>query len=184
MEFRRATSNDIPAVLEIQAANFIDNLKPLERQNGFLSVEFPRTQLEATAEELGIIVAIDHGRVVGYLCASSCAFNRQFTLLARMMEQFDRITFRGRPLASSRLFIYGPVCIDRVYRGRGVLRGLYEALCKEVAGRFDVGVAFVADENPHSLRAHINSLRMDHVGNFTFAGKDYHILAFEVPVSS
>jgi acetyltransferase (GNAT) family protein len=128
----------------------------------------------------GHIVASEGGRLAGYLCASSCAFNRQFPLLACMMEQFDGIMFRGRPLASARLFIYGPVCIDRPYRGRGLLRGLYEALRKEVAGRFEVGVAFVADENPHSLRAHVNRLGMDHVGDFNFAGKDYHILAFQV----
>ncbi|MBU6434470.1 MAG: hypothetical protein KGS09_19780 [Nitrospirae bacterium] len=46
---------------------------------------------------------------------------------------------------------------------------------------FDVGVAFVADENAHSLRAHLDRLGMEQVGDFAFSGKDYHILAFEVP---
>lgn len=37
MEFRRTTREDIPAILDVQAANFIGNLEEVERQDGFLS---------------------------------------------------------------------------------------------------------------------------------------------------
>lgn len=181
MEFRRATPEDVPAILAVQVANFIGNLDEAERQDGFLSVEFTRKQLEEMADNVGIIVASDGARLAGYLCASSCEFNRPFPLLASMMQQCDEIDYGGRPLASSRLFIYGPVCIDRSYRGRGLLRGLYETLKKEVAGRYDVGVAFVAGDNPHSLRAHVDGLGMDLVGEFVFSAKRYHLLAFHAP---
>lgn len=80
----------------------------------------------------------------------------------------------------TRVFIYGPVCIDRAYRGRGLLRGLYETLRREVAGRYDIGVAFVADDNPRSLRVHVDGLGMGDVGEFVFWGKQYHILAFHM----
>ena len=130
---------------------------------------------------VGIIVAVVGGRLAGYLCASSCEFNRPFPLLAAMMQQFDAIDYHGRSLVSSRVFIYGPVCIDRSYRGQGVLRGLYETLRQEVVGRYDIGVAFVADDNPHSLRVHVDGLGMTHVGEFVFSGRQYHILAFDVP---
>ena len=169
------------AILDLQSANFIGNLAPSERQAGFLSIECSLAQLEAMAADVGIIVACEDGRLAGYLCASSCEFNRQFPLLARMIEQFGRMSVRSRLLACSRVFIYGPVCIDRPYRGRGVLGGLYQTLKNTVAGRFDVGVAFVAKENAHSLRAHVEQLTMEHVGDFGYSGKDYHILAFEVP---
>lgn len=180
MEFRRATQEDIPAILDLQAANFIDNLEDAERHDGFLSVKFTRQQVEEMAGHVGVIVAAFGGRLAGYLCASSCEFNRAFPLLTAMMRQFDAIHYRGRLLASSRVFIYGPVCIDRSYRGRGLLRGLYETLQQEVVGRYDVGVAFVADDNPHSLRVHVDGLGMAHVGEFAFSGKQYRILAFDV----
>lgn len=181
MEFRRAKLEDITAVLDVQAANFIGNLEDAERRDGFLSVKFTRQQLEEMTGEVGIIVAATGGRLAGYLCASSCEFNRPFPLLAAMMQQFDVIDYHGRSLTSSRVFIYGPVCIDRSYRGRGLLRGLYETLQQEVAGLYDIGVAFVAEDNPNSLRVHVDGLRMAHVGEFAFSGKQYHILAFEVP---
>lgn len=180
MEFRRATREDIPAILDVQAANFIGNLEDAERRDGFLSLTFTHRQLEEMAGQVGIIVAAIGGRLAGYLCASSREFNRPFHLLAAMMRQFDAIDYCGRLLASSRVFIYGPVCIDRSYRGQGLLRGLYDTLLQEVAGRYDIGVAFVADDNPHSLRVHLDGLGMAHVGEFSFSGKQYHILAFDV----
>jgi len=180
MEFGRATSEDIPAILDLQAANLISHLDEAARQDGFLSVEFTRKQIEEMADHVGIIVARDGIRVAGYLCASSRKFNQAFPLLAAMMERFDRIDYLGRSLTSSRVFIYGPVCIDRFYRGRGLLTGLYETLKKEVTGQYDVGVAFVADDNPHSLHAHVKGLGMDRVGEFVFSEKRYHILAFGV----
>lgn len=180
MEFRRAKDVDIPAILDMQAANFIGNLKDAERRDGFLSVKFTRRQFEEMASHVGVIIAAAEGGLAGYLCASSCEFNRSFPLLVAMMRQFDAIDYRGRSLAASRVFIYGPVCIDRSYRGQGLLRGLYDTLLQEVVGRYDIGVAFVAGDNPHSLRAHVDGLGMTHVGEFTFSGKQYHILAFAV----
>lgn len=180
MELRRAKREDIPAILDVQAANFIGNLEDAERREGFLSVKFTRRQLDEMVNHVGIIVAADEGRLAGYLCASPCEFNRPFPLLAAMMQQFDAIDYRGRSLVASRVFIYGPVCIGRSYRGQGLLRGLYETLQEEVVGQYDIGVAFVADDNPHSLRAHVDGLGMAHVGEFAFSGKQYHILAFDV----
>jgi L-amino acid N-acyltransferase YncA len=180
VEFRRATSEDISAILDVQAANFIDNLDDAERQDGFLSVELTRKQLDEMANSVGVMVATDGVRLAGYLCASECDFNRQFPLLAGMLQRFASLTYHERPLNSYRLFIYGPVCLDQSYRGRGLLQGLYEALRNEVAGRFEVGVAFVAENNPHSLRAHVDCLGMVRVGDFRFGGQGYHILAFGV----
>ena len=51
---------------------------------------------------------------------------------------------------------------------------------REVAGRFEVGVAFVARNNPHSLKAHVAGLGMAEVGEFEVKGSVYVILAFKV----
>lgn len=79
---------------------------------------------------------------------------------------------------------FGPVCIDRPHRRRGLLRGLYEALKNEIAGQFEVGVAFVARDNSHSLQAHVAGLGMTDVGDFEVKGKIYAILAFSAPLKS
>lgn len=185
MEFRRARPEDVSAILRLQAANFIGNLAPQDRQYGFLSAEFTPEQIAAMTTDPGVIVASDQGSIVAFLCASRRDFDHQSPVIARMIEQLDRVHFRGRILSSYNAFIYGPVCIDRSQRGRGLLRGLYETLTREVSRRFEVGVAFVARENEHSLQAHIQGLGMVEVGRFQCGGRDYVIVAFSVaPVSS
>jgi hypothetical protein len=151
------------------------------RREGFLSAEFSRHQVAAMAEDLGIMIAVESGVVAGYLCAFRNEFNHGSAVLAEMLKSYDRVQFAGKPLCSYDSYIYGPVCIGKGYRRRGLLRGLYAAQKRDLMGQFDVGVAFVARNNPHSLQAHIAGLGMDEVGDFAVRGNIYVILAFRLP---
>ena len=181
VKFRRAGTADYEAILRLQAANYVGNLSEDERREGFLSAEFSRQQVAAMAEDLGIMIAGVAGVVAGYLCAFRNQFNHGSPVLVEMLKSYDRVQFRGKPLNSYNSYVYGPVCIGKRYRQRGLLRGLYEAQKRDLAGRFDVGVAFVARNNPHSLQAHVAGLGMDEVGDFKVKGNIYVILAFPLP---
>ena len=180
VEFRRAKPQDFSAILKLQSDNYIGNLPVEGRKEGFLSAEFTPDQVAAMADDIGIIVASESESVLGYLCGFRCDFNHRSPVIAKMLEAFDRVHFQGNPLASYKTFIYGPVCVGRAHRGRGLLRGLYEALKEEAARRFEVGVAFVARNNPYSLRAHVAGLGMAEVGEFEVRNNVYVILAFNV----
>jgi hypothetical protein len=129
IRFRRAGAQDLHAILEIQAANYVANLSLEDRADGFLSAEFTHAQIAAMAADLGIMVACDSKEsVLAYLCGFRCDFNHQSPVVAKMLDSFATAEFEGRPLNSYNTFIYGPVCIRRAHRGRGLLRGLYEQL--------------------------------------------------------
>jgi hypothetical protein len=181
MVFRSAQARDYAAILRLQSANYIGNLSEGERGEGFLSAEFSQEQIEQIASELGIVIAVDAGIVAGYLCAFRNQFNHGSPVLTKMFECYDRLRFQEKPLHSWNTYVYGPVCIDRMYRGRGLLKGLYEAQKRGLTGRFEVGVAFVSRDNPHSLRAHIVGLSMTEVGDFEAKGNTYVVLAFALP---
>jgi hypothetical protein len=181
--FRLATGDDYPAILRLQQANYIHNLAIEERKHGFLSAEFSPEQVAAIAEDLGIMVAVVGGVVVGFLCAFRKEFPHGSPVITKMLDAYDRVVFVGRRLSAFNSYIYGPVCIGRDYRGRGLLRGLYEAQLRDLAGRFELGVAFVSRENPHSLIAHVNGLGMKEIGAFEAGGRAYIILAFLVPAA-
>jgi predicted GNAT superfamily acetyltransferase len=182
--FRRAKPPDYPAILRLQSANYIANLSEKEREEGFLSAQFTPRQVAEIAEDLGTTVAIVNGNLVAFLCAFRKEFDHRSPVIAKMLESYDLVTFDGRPLASYKTYIYGPVCIDRAYRRKGLLRGLYEAQKQDLAGSFDVGVAFVSRSNPHSLSAHIAGLGMTDVGDFELKSNVYVILAFRLPAQS
>ena len=178
--FRRAQPQDYSAILRLQSDNFIANLSEEDRKEGFLSAEFSREQVAKLAEDLGTSIATVDAKVAAFLCAFRNEFNHGSPVIAKMLDAYPSVRFDGKPLSSHNSYIYGPVCVDRAYRRRGLLRGLYEAQKQDLAGKFDIGVAFVSRRNPHSLNAHIAGLGMSEVGDFELKGNVYVILAFRL----
>ena len=181
IEYRRAQPGDYATILILQSANFIANLSAAERREGFLSAQFTPEQTAQIAADLGTMLAVVDGRIAGFLCAFRNEFETGSPVIAKMMEAYDRLNFEGKPLRSFRSYIYGPVCIAREYRRRGLLRGLYQAQKEDLAGQFDIGVAFVARNNPHSLSAHVGGLGMIEAGDFSLEDNGYATLVFRLP---
>jgi len=180
VSFRQAQPDDYAAIVRLNAANFIANLSEEERRDGFLSAVFTLEQTAAMAEDLGTTVAIVDGRVAGFLCAFRNEFDHGSPVVAKMIESYRRLHFDGKLLDAYKSYAYGPVCIDRAYRRKGLLRGLYQQQKRELAGRFEVGVALIARANQHSLDAHVRGLGMTDVGSFEVNGNLFATVAFRV----
>jgi predicted GNAT superfamily acetyltransferase len=178
--FRRAVATDYPAIVQLNVANFIANLSEDEQRDGFLSAVFTLEQTAAMAEDLGTTVAVVDGQVAGFLCAFRNDFNHGSPVVAKMIESYDRLSFQGKLLNAYKSYAYGPVCIDPAYRRRGLLRGLYQEQKRQLAERFEVGVALIARTNQHSLQAHIAGLGMTDVGSFEVNGNVFATVAFRV----
>jgi len=181
VEYRRAGREDYLAIVRLNEANFIGNLSAEERREGFLSAVFTLEQTAAMAEDLGTTVAVVDGALAGFLCAFRKDFPHGSPVVAKMVESYDRLRFEETPLSRFSSYVYGPVCIERTFRRKGLLRGLYQAQRKELAGRFEIGVALVSRDNPHSLAAHVAGLGMTEVGDFECRGQRYATLAFRLP---
>ena len=179
--YRRARPSDYPAILQLNSANFIANLNEAERQDGFLSAVFTPKQTAAMAEDLGTTVAIVDGVLAGFLCAFRNDFDHDSPVVAKMIESYQHVRFEGKLLSSYVTYAYGPVCIDRGYRHKGLLRGLYNQQIQALAGQFEVGVALIARNNPHSMAAHVEGLGMTEVGEFEVSGNIFATVAFRVP---
>jgi predicted GNAT superfamily acetyltransferase len=101
-----------------------------------------------------------------------------------MIASYGHMEFEGVSLSSYRSYVYGPVCIDRAFRRRGLLRGLYEAHKQDLAGKFEIGVALVSRHNRHSLDAHIAGLGMVAVGDFEVNDNVFATVVFRVRETS
>ena len=179
-QIRRARVSDYAGIVRLNRENYIVNLELEDRRDGFLSALFTLEQVAAIAEDLGIMVASEGAAIAGFLCAFRNDFNHGSPVVAKMIESYDSTMFEGKRLTLYRTYAYGPVCIDRAHRRRGILRGLYDAQKKELAGRFEVGVALIARDNPHSMDAHVFGLGMTEVGEFEVNGKLFATVAFRV----
>lgn len=179
MLIRRAITDDHPGIVDLIARYHYDRLSPEERDGGFLSAEFTLQQVAETAGDLGVFVAREAGVVAGVVFAFRHDAGNHPPIVREMLRTAETSSFRQQPLGARRLFVYGPVCIAREHRGRGLLRSLFSAALKELSGRYDAGVTLVANHNTHSLGAHIEGLGMERVGEFDFNGRRHSVLAFD-----
>ena len=176
--YRKANATDFPQLISLQKDNLLTNIESKDRQDGFLSIEYSYEQLERLDNELGIFVAIEGNGLLGYLIAQTMDSAIHSPLIRTMTNRFPNVTFRSRSLSEYSIFMYGPVCIDKDARGKGILEGLCNTMLKTLKGRYDVGVAFVSENNPRSLIAHRDKLDMQMVDAFEFNGQRYKTLVF------
>ncbi len=181
VQYRRAGARDYSAILGLNQANLRGNLDREECSDGFLSALFSASQIAAMAEDLGIMVAVIENKVAGFLCAFRNEFDHGSAVVGKMIESYNHIRLDGRALSDYRSYVYGPVCIDRPHRRKGLLRGLYEAQRKDLAGLFEIGVALVSRDNPHSLEAHVLGLGMTIAGDFEVNGQPFATVVFRLP---
>jgi hypothetical protein len=179
LKYTKAETQDLPKILELQKQNLLENLEPQDQQDGFLSIEYSPEQLARLNDDLGIFVAVDNDHLVGYLIAQTMDYALQYPLTTTMVNRFPNVLYRSRPLSGFKALIYGPVCIDKESRGRGILEGLYGVMLKTLHGQYDIGVAFISRENPRSLYAHRDKLGMKVVDEFEFNGQLYDTLLIE-----
>jgi hypothetical protein len=95
-----------------------------------------------------------------------------------MIGRFPDLAFNAKPLPQQRNLIYGPVCVARQARGRGVLGGLLSALSGALIDRYETGIAFISQTNPHSYYAHVTKLGMQVIDEFEFDQRRFWTVAF------
>lgn len=183
---RKAQPADYPGILALHRENLISNLPASQRQDGFLSLDITESQIAQANEDFTAIVArvdMPHSNnpVIGYVWGTTPDYNRQYPLIKAMMALYPSVEWQSRPLSNYRLFIYGPVCVAKAYRGQGVLQALFQELLQQASGRYEAGSAFVAKDNPRSLFAHTQKLGMEPLREFEFKSKNYVLLGFPVP---
>ena len=179
MQFRRPLPQDFPKMVQLHNQNLLNNLTPSEQASGFLSASFSEEQFQAMDQDLCVVVCTDSDKLCGYACAGSIQYNQNIPLVAAMIARFPEISYQGRPLSSYHPFIYGPVCIDREYRGQGLLPKLIETLLSALPPGFDALTTLISKDNQRSIHAH-QKLGIEKIGEFEFNGQSFLILTKKI----
>jgi len=180
LTYRPATAADAPAIAALANQHTHQQLSAEARQGGFLVGQFAAPALAAMLASVPGQVAYCGPELVGFAVNSRLPAERYPPLVQQISALLPTLPYRGRPLADYQWFFYGPVLVQPAYRGQGVLRQLFEANWRTLAGRYEVGVAFIAAENAASLHVHTQKLGLEVVGSLDFEGARYVVLAFAV----
>lgn len=179
-EIGLAKSEDLADIIRLQQENLYHNFSEEEKQkNGFVSIETPPELLQEIANEEGITVARDKGKTIGYLMPISVEHCQKIPLLDSLIEKLATVKFEGKPLNEYRHCVLGQVCIDKSYRGTGILEQLYQNLETRLADTYDLGVSEIGANNPRSLRAHSEKIGLKIIEQYSAAGRDWYIVVLD-----
>lgn len=92
--------------------------------------------------------------MVGYLLAMTKNSQSAIPVLIPMFEVFNKILYNNKLVADQTFIVVGQVCIDKDYRGKGLLDKAYQAYKIIFKNKYDFAITEIAATNKRSLNAH------------------------------
>jgi len=175
------SKSDLESILTLQRQNLRQFLSPEEMQDqGFLTASYTLDFLQEMHEASEHIVAKDGERVVGYTLGLTPEFLPRDPVFESYLMAIQQMSWKGKPLMEYAPLIVGQLCVDKSYRGQGLVNGLYQACRTHHAKKFDFLLSDVSSLNPRSFRAHqrVGFLPLAEFPD-AFTGETWHILLWD-----
>lgn len=151
------TTLELQQILALQKANLPEKLSESElKSQGFVTVSHDFDLLTAMNSKRPHIIAKSNDKVIGYALVMLETFKNKIPVLVPMFEQMKSIYYKGKLMSSIDFFIMGQVCIAKEFRGKGIFKGLFEKMKREMAADYQMVVTEVAIRNQRSIKAHFN----------------------------
>lgn len=180
MQFKIAQISDIEKILALHAKYQIDTIKEEDKKDGFVTTAFSKKELQDIIEqEQGIFIAIKEDKVVGYVMSASWQYWSAWPIFAYMIQNLDKLEYLGEKLSTENSYQYGPVCIDKDFRGSGLFEKLFYFALVQMAKRYKILVTFINKNNPRSYAAHTKKLGLEVIQEFEFNNNNYYELVFD-----
>ena len=184
MEYKIAQIKDIEKVLELHSKYQIDSIKQEDKKDGFITTAFTKEQMvDLITLEQGLFIAIENEKIVAYVMSASWKFWSRWPMFAFMMEDLPNLEYLGQKLSVQNSYQYGPVCVDKEYRGSGVLEKIFDFARENMAKRFPILVTFINKINSRSYEAHTKKLKLEVIKEFTYNNNNYYELVYDTSKS-
>jgi GNAT superfamily N-acetyltransferase len=150
-----STEQHFAQILHLQKQNLLSAISAEQQaQQGFVFAEHTLPLLHMMAAHLPQVIAVSNGKVVGYNLAMPVAMKHAMPSLVPMFTEFERSTYKGRLLTTYHFIVGGQVCVEKEFRGQGLLRRLYHETRNRLPPGYQLCVTEVSARNRISLQAH------------------------------
>jgi hypothetical protein len=175
-----AQLSDINGILDLQEQYLVSNLSEEEKKSGFVTTPFSVAQLTQIIGQEGLFVAKDKQRIIAYIFAGSWNYFSQWPIFNHMTSLFPKLQFRDFEITTTNSFQYGPICIDKKYRGQGLINRFFEFMRMHVVKKYPLSITFINKTNIPSKKAHTEKLAWIIIGEFEFNSNNYYILGYDM----
>lgn len=174
VEYSRARNcNELEEILKLQRQNLASNIsKETIQKEGFVTVSHTLELLQKMNDTCPHIVAKDKDRVVGYALCMHPNFSNEIPILQSMFKELRSILSKDESF-----IVMGQVCIEKEYRGKGIFRGLYNAMKHAVMPKFKYIVTEVDAANQRSLNAHL-AIGFKTIKKYHSDGREWYLICW------
>lgn len=149
------TEADLKGILALQQQNLGAVLSEEEKgSQGFVTVVHTLDDLERMNKIENHIVAKEGDRVIAYLLSMTEQSKDDIPVLRPMFAVFQELFFAGKSLKNYQYMVVGQVCIDKPYRGQGILEKCYAFYRESFQPAYDFAITEIDAGNLRSLAAH------------------------------
>jgi len=174
------SNNELEGILALQKANLPSNLTQEEMESqGFVTVVHSLNDLRHMNDIEPHIIAKDDDKVVAYLLAMTSASKEDIAVLKPMFKIFENIQFSRKPVSSYQYIVVGQVCVDKNFRGQGVLDNCYFAYKNAFRQKYEFAITEIASRNTRSINAH-KRIGFTHLHQYTAPdGEEWSIIVWK-----
>ena len=171
---------DINDVLLLQDLYLVSNLSSQEKEDGFVTTPFSVEQLTYVINNQGLFIAKVNNKIIAYIFAESWDYFSQYPIFEYMITLIPNLKFQDYNFTTKNSFQYGPVCIHKEYRGKGLINLLFEFMRVRILEKYPLSLTFINKINKPSLKAHVEKLNWSIISKFHFNNNEYFILAYDM----
>ena len=99
----------------------------------------------------------DGEKLAAYVMAASWDYWSAWPLFQYMIKELPKTEYLGQKLSTENSYQYGPICIDKGYRGTEVLPKIFEHSKMQMRKRYPILITFINQINSRSYYAHTKS---------------------------
>jgi hypothetical protein len=180
IQFKTAKMSDINGVLALQDLYLVANLPEEEKASGFVTTPFTTQQLIEVIQKSELFIAKDNNKIIAYIFAGSWDFFQQWPIFKYMSSLLPQLTFLDFEVTNTNTFQYGPICIHKEYRGKGLIKPFFEFMRGHMMQKYPLSLTFINKINIPSAKAHTEKLKWTVIGDFQFNNNEYFILAYDM----
>ncbi len=178
IEIKNAELSEIDSVLELQSKYHVNTIDEADKADGFVTTSFTVEQLtDLILKEDGLVIAKNADEVLAYIMVASWDYWSAWPMFKHMIKDLPNLTYHGQSLSINNSYQYGPICLDKSIRGKGVLEQIFSYSKEKMSKRYPILVTFVNKNNARSYEAHKRKLSLDVIQEFEFNGNHYYEMA-------
>ena len=158
-QIRKAKINECSQIKELQEKVHFKNVSDEEKEKeGFVSLETKISLIRKLSDEIGIIVAISEGKVIGYEMPIGLNNLSESPLLQQVYDDILKLKYDGKKLSEYMVIIEGQICVKKEHGGKGIAKELHQKFMELLKPNYDLIITGVSKNNPRSMHVHLKKM--------------------------